>query len=480
MSPLCLLTLAWTAPAAAAAVALALGRKARWLALGTTAAVLAYGFWLSGPLAASGGELSGARPWAFGISYSLLLDGLSLSLCWLTAFLSLVCVVASWRNDAGPGYWAAFLLLESALMGVFLVRDLFLFYVFWEAVLVPMFFIIDQWGSGHRRHAAMKFFLFTFFGGIFLLLGSLALVNFHYEATGVWTWDMSALKAPEGGPAARLIFGAMVVGLGVKIPLVPLHTWLPDAHTEAPAAGSVMLAGVMLKMGVYGFLRLLWPIFPYETEAVMPWLGAVAAVNIIYGALCAMAQRDLKRLIAYSSVAHLGFCVLGILSRTSEGLVGGTVQMINHGLSTGALFLLVGFLYDRAHSRGLCDFGGLARRAPWMTFFFGFSVMASIGLPGLNGFIGEFMSLSGVARVLPVLAVAGVAGVTLSAAYLLPAYQAVFWGEEGASSRSADVFDLDVREQGLLWTLCLLMLGIGLYPAPLLRLLEPALTRLLP
>jgi NADH-quinone oxidoreductase subunit M len=371
------------------------------------------------------------------------------------------------------------LFLESALLGLFLARDLFLFFVFWEAVLVPMFFIIGIWGGEGRRHAAMKFFLFTFFGSIFLLLGAIGVVSTHHQAFGEWTWDMARLKGP-GGTAGLLTFLGMALGFAVKVPLFPLHTWLPDAHTEAPTGGSIMLAGVLLKMGVYGFLLVLWPIFPDLTWSLMPWIGTLAAINVVYGAFCAMAQKDLKRLVAYSSVAHLGFCLLGILSRAPEGLLGGSLQMLNHGITTGTLFLLVGFLYDRGHRRGLGDYGELYGRAPWLTFFFGFTIMASIGLPGLNGFVGEFMSLLGMARVLPILALVGVAGVTLSAAYALPAYQAVFWSASSSGSVSAAVHDLDFRESALLWISCLMMLAIGIYPAPLLRLMEPFLLSLVP
>lgn len=450
----------------------------RWTALTVAAVAFSYslGFLFSGP----SGILESGPAWIFGIRYALALDGLSLALCVLTTFLTVISLLAAWRQNLSAGYWSAFLFLEAALLGVFLARDLFIFYIFWEAVLIPMFFIIGIWGSDGRRHAAMKFFLFTFFGSLFLLVGILALVTLHHGATGVWTWDMGAFKGDAMGMAAVYIFAAMVLGFGVKIPLVPLHTWLPDAHTEAPAAGSIMLAGVMLKMGVYGFLRVALPIFPELSWAVMPWVGLIAAVNVVYGSVCAMAQSDLKRLVAYSSVGHLGFCLLGIMSRTPEGLAGGSLQMLNHGLSTGALFLLVGFLYERSHKRGVSDFGELVGRAPWMTFFFGVSVMASIGLPGLNGFVGEFMCLAGMIRVLPVFAVAGVIGVTLSAAYLLPAYQAVFWGAAGKNSASGSVSDLDAREQALLWTLVILMLAIGLYPAPLLKLMAPALAGLVP
>ncbi len=413
--------------------------------------------------------------WAYGISYRLSADSLSLGLILLTAFLNLICVAASWELKVSAGYWACFMALASALTGVFLARDLFFFYVFWEATLIPMFFIIGLWGSSNRMHAAVKFFLFTFSGSVLMLLALLALVSAYHRVTGIWTWDLALLDASTLGAAAPLVFWGLVLGFAVKIPMFPLHTWLPDAHTEAPAAGSVMLAGVMLKMGVYGLLRIALPLFPSLSYDALPILGGLAAFSTIYGALCAMAQTDLKRMIAYSSIAHLGFCLLGVLSRTSQGLTGGTLQLVNHGLTTGALFLLVGFLYERAHKRGLSDFGDLASRAPYLAFFFGFSTLASIGLPGLNGFVGEFMSLSGALSVLPILAFAGVLGVTLAAAYALPAFQAVFWAPAGPDSVSAKVTDLDRRERAVLWVLCGLMLWIGLAPKPWLAWFEPAI-----
>ncbi len=463
----------WIFPLLGAAAALLLRRSAREISIAAAVAVLC--FVVALPILAGSGIESLAERGPLlpiGIRYALGIDGLSWALCWLTALLTLVALVGSWKQQFSAGFWASFLFLEGALMGLFLARDLFFFYIFWEAVLIPMFFIIGLWGSQGRRHAAMKFFLFTFSGSLFLLLGLLALVTQHHHATGIWTWDMGSLKGAAGGHGALAIFLALMVGFGVKVPIVPLHTWLPDAHTEAPAGGSILLAGVLLKMGVYGILRVAMPAFPELSGRLLPWLGAAAAVNVIYGALCAMAQSDLKRLIAYSSVAHLGFCLIGIFSQTVEGAAGGALQLINHGLTTGALFLMVGFLYERTHRRGLADFGDLVGRAPWLSFFFGFSVFASIGLPGLNGFVGEFMSLVGMARVLPSLALVGVAGVTLAAAYLLAAYQAVFWGETGAGSMSGSVSDLDQRERALLWLLSGLMLAIGLYPAPWLALVS--------
>ncbi len=478
-----MLSAIWAIPAAGGLLVLAAAGRwpAKRLALAVAVCVFALSLalpWAAGPEGLS--SLAQAGPlWAYGIRYSVGLDGLSLVLVWLTAFLTVVSLLSAWKQELSAGFWASFLFLEAACLGVFLVRDLFFFYIFWEAVLVPMFFIIGLWGSENRRHAAMKFFLFTFFGSVFLLLGILALVTMHHSATGLWTWDMAVLRGPSSGRAAVVVFLALVVGFGVKIPLFPLHTWLPDAHTEAPAAGSIMLAGVLLKLGVYGLLRVALPAFPEVSWSLLPWLGLIAAINMIYGALCSMAQGDLKRLVAYSSVAHLGFCVMGILSRTPEGLAGGSLQLLNHGLSTGALFLLVGCLYERGHKRGLSDFGGLFAKAPWFTFFFGVAVFASIGLPGLNGFVGEFMSLAGMARVLPILAIAGVVGVTLAAGYALPAYQAVFWADPGPGSVSAKVTELDWREKSLMWTLTLLMLWIGLFPGTLLSLLDSSLRGLL-
>lgn len=472
-----LLSALWVLPLAGGAACLLAGRAgraaAKWCALAAGAAFLGASLLAlkSGPAVVEGPR------WAFGVAYLLAADGLSLSLIALTAFLNLVCVLASWDADVSAAYWANFLALSSALTGVFLARDLFLFYMFWEATLIPMFFIIGLWGSDGRRHAAVKFFLFTFGGSVFLLLSLIALVVSKHAQTGLWCWSLESLAGSTAGP---WVFLGLLLGFGVKIPVVPLHTWLPDAHTEAPAAGSVMLAGVMLKMGLYGLIRVALPLFPAYALSWAPWLATLAAVNVVYGALCAMAQTDLKRLVAYSSIAHLGFCLLGLVSGAEQGVVGGSLQMINHGITTGALFLMVGFLYERAHKRGVSDFGGLAARAPWLTFFFGFSVFASIGLPGLNGFVGEFLSLSGIAHSpipvlgVPFFAVAGVVGVTLAAAYALPAYQEVFLAPEGEGSVSARVADLDLREKSILWALCGLMLWIGLAPGPWLALIEPS------
>ncbi len=479
------LTMLWVFPLVGAIACLCIDRlgraAAKWTAL-VFAIVYAY---LAGAAVFRGAISVPGSPLAFGISYNLAADGLSLSLIALTGFLTLICVAASWELDVSGAYWANFLALAAALTGVFLARDLFLFYVFWEATLIPMFFIIGIWGSDNRRHAAMKFFLFTFAGSVFMLLGLIALVIAKHAQTATWSWDMAALNGAPLGAAGPWIFLSLLFGFGVKIPVVPLHTWLPDAHTEAPAAGSVMLAGVMLKMGLYGLLRVALPLFPFYAETWAPWIAGIAALGTVYGALCAMAQTDLKRMIAYSSIAHLGFCLLGIASATAQGLVGGSLQMINHGITTGALFLLIGFLYERTHRRGLTDFGDLATRAPWLTFFFGFSIFASIGLPGLNGFIGEFMCLSGIARSsipllnLPVYLVAGALGVTLAAAYALPAYQSVFWAPPQAGSVSSRVHDLNMREKGIMWVLCALMLWIGLAPSTMLNLLGPALKELI-
>ncbi len=476
------LTLLWTAPLLGGFLTLLLAgdrapRLPRRLALLIATALFLYTAAI--PLAAGSFNLTElGLDLAWGIRYSLALDGLSYALVLLTAFLTMISLLGSWKEGHSAGFWASFLFLESALMGVFLARDLFLFYIFWEASLIPMFFIIGLWGSANRRHAAVKFFLYTFGGSLFLLLGALLLVNERHAATGLWSWDMSRLRLDGGGPLSVFIFISMAIGFAVKIPVFPFHTWLPDAHTEAPAAGSVMLAGVMLKMGLYGFLRILYPVFPGVGAQLLPWLGGLAAFNAIYGAFGAMVQTDLKRLIAYSSVAHLGFCLMGIASLTPEGIAGGSLQMINHGLTTGALFLMVGFIYERSHKRGLSDFGALARTAPALGFFFGLACLASVGVPGMNGFVGEFMSLAGMMRALPIAAMAALLGVGLAPAYLLPAFGKVFWNDPGPDSCASKVTDLDGRERAILWALSGLMLVIGLYPSPWLDFFRAAASQL--
>ncbi len=472
------LTTLWVLPLIGAAVCALSGSRSKYAALAFSTAFLG----VIGVIAWSQGSNSSLAVMreigpmgAYGIAYRLSADSLSIGLIVLTAFLNLICVISSWELDVSAGYWTCFLALASALTGVFLSQDLFLFYIFWEATLIPMFFIIGLWGAKNRMRAAVKFFLFTFAGSVFLLLALLVLVSAHHRSTGIWTWDLAVLDAKTLGDSAPLVFWGLVLGFAVKIPLIPLHTWLPDAHTEAPAAGSVMLAGVMLKLGVYGLLRVVLPLFSQLSWEALPLLGGLAALGTVYGALCAMEQTDLKRMIAYSSIAHLGFCLLGILSRTSQGLTGGVLALVNHGLTTGALFLMVGFLYERTHKRDLADFGGLAVRAPVLAFFFGFSTLASIGLPGLNGFVGEFMALSGMLAALPLLAFVGLIGVILAAAYALPAFSAIFWAPAGPNSVSAQVHDLNRRERGILWTLCALMAWIGLTPKPWLAWFEPAL-----
>ncbi len=476
------LTFLWTAPLVGGLLVLLLAgdgapRLPRRLALFFATALFLYTAAI--PLAAGTFNLTeGGLDLAWGIRYAFALDGLSYALVLLTAFLTMISLLGSWKEGHSAGFWASFLFLEAALMGVFLARDLFVFYIFWEASLIPMFFIIGLWGSANRRHAAVKFFLYTFGGSLFLLLGALLLVNERHAMTGLWSWDMSGLRLAGAGPLSVFIFISMAIGFAVKIPVFPFHTWLPDAHTEAPAAGSVMLAGVMLKMGLYGFLRILYPLFPGVGAQLIPWIGGLAAFNAVYGAFGAMAQTDLKRLIAYSSVAHLGFCLMGIASLTPEGLSGGSLQMINHGLTTGALFLMVGFVYERSHRRGLSDFGALARTAPALGFFFGLACLSSVGVPGLNGFVGEFMSLAGMMRALPIAAMAALIGVALAPAYLLPAFGKVFWDDPGPDSFSSKVTDLDGRERAILWTLSGLMLVIGFYPRPWLDFFRTAVSQL--
>src|SRR6266852_5815382 len=322
------------------------------------------------------------------------------------------------------------LILETGMLGVFVSLDLFLFYVFWEAMLIPMYFIIGVWGGANRIYAAIKFVLYTMAGSVLMLLAILALYYQHGAVTGVYTFDLPTLARwvmpPDRGQ--WLMFLAFALAFAIKVPLFPLHTWLPDAHVEAPTAGSIILAGVLLKMGTYGFLRFVLPFFPDATAKYGPLIIALAVIGVIYGALVAWVQPDMKKLVAYSSVSHLGFCVLGIFALNPTAIEGSILQMVNHGLSTGALFLLVGVLYERRHTRMLADYGGLAATMPLYATLFVITVLASVGLPGLNGFVGEFLILAGSFKTHPTATIAATAGVILAALYLLWLVQRVFFG----------------------------------------------------
>ena len=421
-------------------------------------------------------ELGSRVDWIpdWGISYITGIDGVSLWMVMLTTFLMPLCVLASWTiTKRVKPYFVFLLALQTGMLGVFCALDLFLFYVFWEVTLVPMYFLIGMWGYERRIFAAMKFFLFTLVGSLLMLAGIL----YIYFGTGPdLTFDLERISSitPQWPIAdQRLLFLAFFASFAVKVPLVPFHTWLPDAHTEAPTAGSVMLAGVLLKMGVYGLLRFAIPLFPDAAREFVPWIMALAIVGIVYGAAVAAMQRDLKRLIAYSSVAHLGFIVLGVFVGSVEAMSGGILQMVNHGLSTGALFLLVGALYDRRHTRAIADFGGLGKAVPVLAGVFLFSALSSLGLPGLNGFIGEFLILLGTFLEYRWWVIPAAFGIVLAAVYLLWAYQRVFHGEV-TNEENRRVVDLNWREIGLLAPILGLILFIGVHPNPFLERIRPA------
>jgi NADH-quinone oxidoreductase subunit M len=433
------------------------------------------------------------------IRLSLGLDGLSVWLYGLSALLMVVSVLISWESiqEQPQKYYRLLLLLEFGLLGAFTARDIILFYVFFEFTLIPLFFLIGIWGSEERRYAAMKFFLFTLSGSLLTFLGLLAVVLFHYyrwPADGI-TFSIPKLTAVLAvrplDPRVQLwIFLALFAGFAIKVPLFPLHTWLPLAHVQAPAAGSVILAGLLLKVGVYGFLRFSLPMLPDAAAACMPWLLWLSAIGIVYGALVALAQPDMKRLIAYSSVSHMGFCMLGIFALNGLGIHGGALQMINHGLATGGLFALVGMLYERYHTRQIADLGGLARRVPILAFFMFVLALSSIGLPGFGGFAGELLILLGMFqrawagaptaataqfRCISVLAVAGV---VLAAWYMLQLVGRVFFGplrEPGHGPDQPPVRDLCSREILALTPLVGLIVWIGVQPRFFLDRMTPTL-----
>ncbi len=416
----------------------------------------------------------------FGISWFLGVDGISLFLVVLTGILFPIAIIAVDPHHDDKAYLAWLLVLEAGCLGVFVALDLFVFFVMFEVVLVPMYFLIGGWGYSNRVYAALKFFLFTMFGSAFMLVGILALVFLHSQATGEpLTFDLVRIaEDPQiAMNTARWLFLAFGIAFAIKVPLFPFHTWLPDAHTEAPTAGSVILAGVLLKLGTYGFVRFGLYLFPEAASYFAPAMVTLGVIGVTYGAVVATMQKDLKRLVAYSSVAHLGFIILGTFAITTQGVQGGLLQMVNHGLSTGALFLLVGMIYERRHTREIAKLRGLQKPAPILAAIFTVVMLSSIGLPGLNGFVGEFLILVGSFVTRRWWSVVAAAGVILAALYLLWAYQRVFHGdpdEENASMR-----DVKPGEILVMAPLLGLIVFLGVYPKPVLDRMQPAVDRLI-
>ncbi|HVH28982.1 MAG TPA: NADH-quinone oxidoreductase subunit M [Vicinamibacterales bacterium] len=416
---------------------------------------------------------------SFGISYFVGVDGISLFLLVLTGFLTPLAFLSSWRSvHRHLRAFAVFvLLLESAMMGVFVALDLFLFYVFWDAMLVPMYFLIGIWGYDRRVYAAVKFMLYTMGGSVLMLLAILGLAYLHSVGTGRYTFDLIELYALQVPANLQFwFFLAFALSFAIKVPLFPFHTWLPDAHVEAPTAGSVLLAGVLLKMGTYGLVRFAFPLFPLAATFFAPYLAALAVVGIVYGALVAMVQPDMKKLVAYSSVSHLGFVVLGIAALNLQGVQGAVYQMISHGVSTGGLFLIVGMLSDRRHTRLIAEYGGLKSVVPRLVAVFFIITLSSIGLPGLNGFVGEFLILLGAFRWDPRLAAFAATGIVFSAVYMLWMFQRVNYGPV-TNDKNSTLDDLDRREWIVVGSIVIVAVLMGVLPNLFLRPIEPSAAR---
>ena len=463
----------------------------KWVTLAITVVIFLLSLLLLGEGGTKAGGFSFVKnvPWieAINTNYHVGVDGLSLWLVILTTFIMPIAIISTWHAvEKRPlAFYAFLLLLQSAMIGVFVSLDLLVFYLFFEASLVPMFFLIGIWGGANRIYAAVKFFIFTAVGSLLMLVAIIALYFMHQQATGVGTFDfVTLLGSIESGTLAfsastgLLLFIAFALAFSIKVPLFPFHTWLPDAHTEAPTAGSVILAAVLLKMGTYGLMRFNFPLFPDAARELAPIFIILAIIGIIYGALVAMVQPDVKRLVAYSSVAHMGFVILGMFSFTEWGMQGALYQMLNHGISTGALFLLVGFIYERRHTREISEFGGIANVMPLYATFFVITAMSSVGLPFLNGFVGEFMIMIGMWRssILAVTAtvnwnyiatMAAGTGVIFAAVYLLWMIQRVFFGKV-TNEKNRGLTDLTPREIGLMIPLLFLMVFMGVYPRPFL------------
>lgn len=465
-------------PLVGALVCLATGSRnqtaPRWIALATAGAVFVVSLLLVAVHDRSGGWiLLEDHAWidAFGIRYTLGLDGLSLVLIILTAFLQIMAVLVSWQQEKAPGvFFSLLLVLETAVIGVLLALDLILFYLFWELMLIPMFFLIGIWGYRRRFYAAVKFFLFTLVGSLCLLLAVISLYLLHGAQTGVYTFALDALKQTQLTSGQEMLFFlCFMAAFVVKVPLFPFHSWLPDAHAEGPAAGSVDLAGLLLKTGVYGMLRFAFPLFPVAAQKSLPVLAILALIGLFYAAWVAFSQMDIKRIVAYSSISHLGFVILGLAAWNQTAVEGSLLLMVNHAITTGGLFAAIAMVQQRTGTRDLNQLGGLWKSQPNLSAFFLLFCMASLGLPGLANFAGEILILIGVFTVKPVWALFAVGGILLSAVYTLRMVQGTLWG---ASCEPFDRSDLERREWVILIPLALLVVLLGCYPQPVLDLLR--------
>ena len=413
----------------------------------------------------------------YNIQYYLGIDGLAAPMVLLTPLISTICIIASWNiNKQVKGYFSLFLLLQAGMTGVFVALDFFLFYIFWEVMLLPMYFLIGIWGGPRREYAAIKFFLYTLIGSVMMLL---VMIAFYFYSEG-HTINMLTLmnQATHIGPMTTHTFRlvcwlGLMIAFAIKVPVFPFHTWLPDAHVEAPTAISVILAGVLLKMGTYGMIRFCFPMFPDITFELAKWIAVFGLINIVYGALCAMAQKDFKRLIAYSSISHMGFCLLGMASLTSEGMNGAVLQMFNHGTITAQLFLIVGILYDRAHHRDIDSFGGLAHIMPRYAVWTAIAFFAALGLPGLSGFISEVLVFLGAFKTWPLITAFSATGVVLTAAYILWTYQRIFLGK--INEKYASLPDINRREMLTLAPLVVIVFILGVYPKVMLDIMNATL-----
>jgi NADH-quinone oxidoreductase subunit M len=446
--------------------------------------VVSVGLWWSLEPTDPGMQATVDLPWIadWGVGFRVGVDGMASMMVLLTTFIMPLAVLGSWTSIRSRPhvYYALMLVLTTGMLGVFVARDLFLFYVMWEIMLVPMYFIIGIWGGERRLYASIKFFIYTMVGSLLMLVAILYLGATAGAATGGFDFAYESVleRARYGGTAALWLFGAFFLAFAVKVPMFPFHTWLPDAHVEAPTAGSVVLAAIMLKLGTFGFLRFALPFFP--TAVTTPWVRntilALAVVGIVYGALVAMVQPDFKKLVAYSSVSHLGFVMLGIFALTVESVQGALMVMINHGISTGALFLLIGMIYERRHTRMIDAYGGIARVVPVFAALLTFVSLSSIGLPGTNGFVGEFLVLLGAFRTHPVFATVATSGVIFAAAYLLWAIQRILFNRLDKADNE-HITDLNARELALLAPLVVAIVWLGVYPAPVLRRMEASAAR---